>query len=77
MMPVHCDQQPAGVLPRQRFKMIAAILAKGVERWRHSIRSANSINLSKSLPDGLEVVSEIGLSVSVGFDPDSDTNSER
>ncbi|HUG71613.1 MAG TPA: hypothetical protein VMM76_27970 [Pirellulaceae bacterium] len=55
--------------PDERFREVAAILAAGISRLRHSsaLSSENAEkNLPESPPDGLEVPTETRLSVRVG-----------
>ena len=49
--------------PDQRFKQIAAILAKGVLRYQKQLRRSAELS-SESRADGLEVPGETRLSVS-------------
>lgn len=49
--------------PDQRFRQIAAILARGVRRHRQLKRRYESSKSEQSVDDGLEVLGETRLSV--------------
>ncbi len=55
---------PAALTPHQRFTQVAAILARGVARFRHKSDLPSPDNLDDSRQSGLEVVSKPRLSVS-------------
>ena len=75
-MPVQSTPSPTDLTPDQRFRQLAAILAQGVIRWRNSGTSADE-HLSQFPTVGLEVVSEMRLSVCMGFDPEPETKNAR
>ena len=61
------NSPPTELTPEQRFKQVAAILAKGVVRYQRSVRCSESRpdeESPESSPGGLEVPGETRLSVS-------------
>lgn len=74
-----CVDIPIGDLtPDQRRRQIAVILAEGVIRCHHATQLAENGELSPPRNAGLEVVSEMRLSVSRGSpEPECEVNDGR
>lgn len=81
-MPTSVIPAAGSAAPEARRRRVAAILARGVVRYRRNAALAEPGELSPSCNPGLEVVSETRLSVSVGpadtrRAPDREVNDER